>query len=135
MSQARNDAEDLDAEELDEEFAQDGPQDDADAEERKAAKADRRTKKDDKRPSRGRKPAAGKKTAPAARKPAAKKRKRTSPALFYRQIVAEMRKVVWPTRGELSTYTAVVIVFVVCIIGIVASMDYGISKAVQAVFG
>jgi len=133
VSQARNDAEDLDAEELDEEFAEDEPQDDA--VERKATKADRKTKKDDKRPSRGRKPAAGKKTAPAAKKPAAKKRKRTSPALFYRQIVAEMRKVVWPTRGELSTYTAVVIVFVVCIIGIVASMDYGISKAVQAVFG
>ena len=133
MSQARNDAEDLDAEELDEEFAEDDPQDDA--VERKATKADRKNGKDGKRSSRGKKPAAGKKTAPAARKPAAKKRKRTSPALFYRQIVAEMRKVVWPTRGELSTYTAVVIVFVVCIIGIVAAMDYGISKAVQAVFG
>ena len=56
MSQARNDAEDLDAEELDEEFAEDEPQDDA--VERKATKADRKTKKDDKRPSRGRKPAA-----------------------------------------------------------------------------
>ncbi|HEV2639238.1 MAG TPA: preprotein translocase subunit SecE [Actinocrinis sp.] len=135
MSQARNDAEDLDAEELDEEFAEDEPQD---AAEEKATKADRRSRrdrKDDKRPSRGKKPAAKKSTGPAAKKPAAKKRKRTSPALFYRQIVAEMRKVVWPTRAELSTYTAVVIVFVVCIIGIVAAMDYGISKAVQAVFG
>lgn len=133
MSQARNDAEDLDAaEELDEEFAEDEPQD---AVERKATKADRKNGKDGKRASRGKKPAAKGKTAPAARKPAAKKRKRTSPALFYRQIVAEMRKVVWPTRAELSTYTAVVIVFVVCIIGIVAAMDFGISKAVSAVFG
>jgi preprotein translocase subunit SecE len=132
VSQARNDAEDLDAEELDEEFAEDEPQDDA--VERKATKADRKNGKDGKRSGRGKKPAA-KKTAPAARKPAAKKRKRTSPALFYRQIVAEMRKVVWPTRGELSTYTGVVIVFVVCIIGIVAAMDFGISKAVSAVFG
>jgi len=132
VSQARNDAEDLD-----EDFAEDEPQD---AVERKATKADRKSgKKDDsgkdgKRPSRG-KPAAGKKGAPAAKKPAVKKKKRTSPALFYRQIVAEMRKVVWPTRGELSTYTGVVIVFVVCIIAIVATMDYGISKAVSAVFG
>ncbi|MFE7511971.1 preprotein translocase subunit SecE, partial [Streptomyces sp. NPDC057540] len=34
-------------------------------------------------------------------------------ALFYRQIIAELRKVVWPTRSQLSTYTTVVIVFVV----------------------
>ena len=33
-------------------------------------------------------------------------------ALFYRQIVAELRKVVWPTRNQLTTYTTVVIVFV-----------------------
>ncbi len=32
--------------------------------------------------------------------------------LFYRQVVAEMRKVVWPTRNELITYTIVVVVFV-----------------------
>ena len=35
--------------------------------------------------------------------------------LFYRQVVAEMRKVVWPTRNELITYTIVVMVFVVCV--------------------
>ena len=133
MSQARNDAEDLD-----EDFAEDEPQD---AVEQKATRADRRSgrgdesDKDGKKGSRGKKPAAKKKSGPAPKKPAVKKKKRTSPALFYRQIVAEMRKVVWPTRGELSTYTGVVIVFVVCIIAIVATMDYGISKAVSAVFG
>ncbi|WP_435842630.1 preprotein translocase subunit SecE, partial [Streptomyces laurentii] len=26
-------------------------------------------------------------------------------ALFYRQVIAELRKVVWPTRGQLTTYT------------------------------
>ena len=40
-------------------------------------------------------------------------------ALFYRQVVAELRKVVWPTRSQLTTYTSVVIVFVVIMIGIV----------------
>jgi preprotein translocase subunit SecE len=129
VSQARNDAGDLD-----EDFAEDEPLEDA--VEVKATKADRKAAKDAKRRSRAKQAGTGpKKSAPAAKKPVAKKRKRTSPALFYRQIVAEMRKVVWPTRGELSTYTAVVIVFVVCIIGIVAAMDYGISKAVSAVFG
>jgi preprotein translocase subunit SecE len=67
--------------------------------------------------------------------PKAPRKKRTSPALFVRQILAELRKVVWPTRGELFTYTSVVIVFVVAIIGIVALFDYGITHAVSAVFG
>ncbi|HET9170555.1 MAG TPA: preprotein translocase subunit SecE [Actinospica sp.] len=67
--------------------------------------------------------------------PKSPRKKRTSPALFIRQILAELRKVVWPTRGELLTYTSVVIVFVVAIIGIVALFDYGITHAVSAVFG
>lgn len=67
--------------------------------------------------------------------PKSARKKRTSPALFIRQIIAELRKVVWPTRSELLTYTSVVIVFVVCIIGIVALFDYGITHAVSAIFG
>jgi len=67
--------------------------------------------------------------------PKTPRKKRTSPALFIRQIIAELRKVVWPTRPELLTYTGVVIVFVVAIIGIVALFDYGITHAVSAVFG
>ncbi|AQA13358.1 preprotein translocase subunit SecE [Streptomyces samsunensis] len=56
-------------------------------------------------------------------------------ALFYRQIIAELRKVVWPTRGQLSTYTSVVIVFVVIMIGIVTVIDYGFNNAIKYVFG
>ena len=40
-------------------------------------------------------------------------------SLFYRQVVAELRKVVWPTRKELITYTTVVIVFVLVVIAYV----------------
>ena len=54
---------------------------------------------------------------------------------FLRETVDELRKVVWPTRTELFTYTTVVIVFVLCIIGIVALIDFGLTRAVQAVFG
>jgi len=54
--------------------------------------------------------------------------------LFYRQIIAELRKVVWPTRNELVTYTTVVIVFVAIVVAIVATLDYGFSKLVLAVF-
>ncbi|MGW8379185.1 preprotein translocase subunit SecE [Streptomyces sp. ODS28] len=56
-------------------------------------------------------------------------------ALFYRQIIAELRKVVWPTRSQLSTYTSVVIVFVVIVIAMVTVIDYGFTKAVTFVFG
>ena len=56
-------------------------------------------------------------------------------ALFYRQIVAELRKVVWPNRNELITYTSVVIVFVVAVIAFVSLVDWGFSKLVSYVFG
>lgn len=55
--------------------------------------------------------------------------------LFYRQVIAELRKVVWPTRNELTTYTTVVIVFVAIIVAIVATLDFGFSKLVMWVFG
>ena len=55
--------------------------------------------------------------------------------LFYRQVVSELTKVVWPTRKQLSTYTAVVMVFVTFIIAIVSLFDLVITKLVFWVFG
>ena len=55
--------------------------------------------------------------------------------LFYRQIVSELTKVVWPTRKQLSTYTAVVMVFVTFIIAVVSLFDLVITKLVFWVFG
>ncbi|MFC8346034.1 preprotein translocase subunit SecE [Streptomyces sp. NPDC057280] len=55
--------------------------------------------------------------------------------IFYRQIVAELRKVVWPTRSQLTTYTTVVIVFVIVMIGLVTVIDYGLNHAAKYVFG
>jgi preprotein translocase subunit SecE len=56
-------------------------------------------------------------------------------SLFYRQVIAELRKVIWPTRKELVTYTSVVIVFVLIVIAYVTVLDFGFSKAVLGVFG
>jgi preprotein translocase subunit SecE len=61
--------------------------------------------------------------------------KRTSPATFYRQVVAELRKVVWPTRQQLIAYFVVVLVFVVVIMAIVSLLDLGFGKLVFKVFG
>jgi preprotein translocase subunit SecE len=55
--------------------------------------------------------------------------------LFYRQVVAELRKVVWPTRTELITYTTVVIVFVSVFAAAVLLYDLGVAKVVSWVFG
>ena len=55
--------------------------------------------------------------------------------LFYRQIISELSKVVWPSRKQLSTYTAVVLVFVSFVIAVVSIFDLAITKLVFWVFG
>jgi preprotein translocase subunit SecE len=55
--------------------------------------------------------------------------------LFYRQVVSELSKVVWPTRKQLSTYTAAVMVFVLFVIAVVSIFDLVITKLVFWVFG
>lgn len=64
-----------------------------------------------------------------------KSRERTSPVTFYRQVVAELRKVVWPTQQQLVTYLIVVLVFVLVMIAFVSVLDLAFGKAVFAVFG
>jgi preprotein translocase subunit SecE len=66
---------------------------------------------------------------------ATKRASRTTPALFFRQIVGELRKVIWPTRKELVTYTVVVMVFVAVMVTIVTSLDYGFTKLVFWFYG
>jgi preprotein translocase subunit SecE len=54
---------------------------------------------------------------------------------FIREVVAELRKVIWPSRKDLITYAAVVIVFVAVMLTIVGFLDFGFAKATLAVFG
>jgi preprotein translocase subunit SecE len=82
-------------------------------------------------------------SAPARSKPAARPRQREGEGLnligrmirFVREVVAELQKVIWPTRKELITYTTVVVVFVATIATIVALLDLGFAKLVLLVFG
>ncbi|CAM5652926.1 Protein translocase subunit SecE [Streptomyces griseomycini] len=48
---------------------------------------------------------------------------------------AELRKVVWPTRNQPTSYTTAVIIFVVIMIGLVTLIDYGLGHAAKYVFG
>jgi preprotein translocase subunit SecE len=66
---------------------------------------------------------------------AVKRDQRMTPALFVRQVVAELRKVIWPTRKELITYTVVCLTFVVIMATIVTLLDVGFAKLMFWVFG
>jgi preprotein translocase subunit SecE len=54
---------------------------------------------------------------------------------FVREVVAELQKVIWPTRKELLTYTSVVVVFVTIVMTLVALLDLGFAKAMFGIFG
>jgi preprotein translocase subunit SecE len=56
-------------------------------------------------------------------------------SIYNRQVVAELRKVIWPTRNELVTYTIVSIVFVAAMVALVSLYDYVFTKGVLSVFG
>ena len=56
-------------------------------------------------------------------------------ALFLRQVIAELRKVIWPTRDQLVTYFLVVLVFVLFMIAFVSVLDFGFNKAAFKIFG
>jgi len=55
--------------------------------------------------------------------------------LFIRQVLAELRKVVTPTRRELFTFTLVVLVFVVIMMALVGGLDWINALIVNFVFG
>jgi preprotein translocase subunit SecE len=74
---------------------------------------------------------------PDPKKPARSKGtpERTSPVVFVREVRSELRKVIWPTRKELITYTTVSVIFIMVMVGIVTGIDTGLTKLVFAIFG
>ncbi|GEL16305.1 preprotein translocase subunit SecE [Pseudonocardia asaccharolytica] len=54
---------------------------------------------------------------------------------FLREVVAELRKVIWPTRREMVTYTIVVLIFVSFMVALVALMDFVFGQGVLFLFG
>lgn len=55
--------------------------------------------------------------------------------LFVRQVIVELRRVVWPTRKQVTTYTGVVLVFVTVLSLIVAVFDFIFGKGILVIFG
>ncbi|KZS56808.1 preprotein translocase subunit SecE [Mycobacterium ostraviense] len=54
---------------------------------------------------------------------------------YMKQVVAEMRKVIWPNRRQMITYTSVVLVFLAFMVALVGGADLGLGRLVMLVFG
>jgi preprotein translocase subunit SecE len=51
-----------------------------------------------------------------------------SPVRFLREVFDELRKVVWPTWGELYRYTLVVIFTVIVLGAFIGGVDYALGE-------
>lgn len=49
-------------------------------------------------------------------------------ARFFREVRAELRKVIWPSRAEVTTYTGVVIVSVFIVSALIWVVDSAVSR-------
>jgi len=56
-------------------------------------------------------------------------------ATYVKQVIAELRKVIWPNRKQMVSYTSVVLVFLAFIVTMIGLVDLGLAKLVIWVFG
>jgi preprotein translocase subunit SecE len=56
-----------------------------------------------------------------------------SPVRFLREVFDELRKVVWPTWGELYRYTLVVIFTVIVLGAFIGGVDYALGEIARRV--
>ena len=69
--------------------------------------------------------------APGTRRaPQKERRERTGARQFLKEGRQELRKVDWPTRKELVTYTVVVLATIVVVTAYVAGLDYVFTRAI-----
>jgi preprotein translocase subunit SecE len=54
---------------------------------------------------------------------------------YVREVFSELRKVIWPTRKQLVTYTSVVLVFVAFMVALVFGLDAAFAWGVFKLFG
>lgn len=54
---------------------------------------------------------------------------------YLREVASELRKVIWPTRNEMTTYSIVVIVFLIFMIAITWGADFGFARLILWIFG
>ena len=67
---------------------------------------------------------------PSARAP----KDRVGFAEYVRQVRAELRKVAWPTRAEVISYSILVFIALMILTGIIFGLDYAFGKGVIWLF-
>lgn len=72
---------------------------------------------------------------PAKAPGAPTKKERTKPMQFLREVIAELKKVAWPTRAEVVAYSTVVLVASIVAAAVIFAMDFVFTKAVFALYG
>jgi preprotein translocase subunit SecE len=72
---------------------------------------------------------------PQTAPPVAQRAKRTSPRQFMREVRSEMRKVAWPSRRELLSYSVVVLVSVTIMTLFITGLDQLFGFVILRVFG
>jgi len=74
---------------------------------------------------------------PAGKKKAAKDKCNPFKRLvkFLKEVFQELRKVIWPNRKQMVTYTTVVLVFVIFTVALIAGLDLAFIKGVSWLFG
>jgi preprotein translocase subunit SecE len=77
-------------------------------------------------------------SAPAAtarRAQTQEKRKRTGTRQFLREVRLELKKVDWPSRAELVSYTVVVLVTITVMTAFVFGLDYAFTRTIVRLLG
>jgi preprotein translocase subunit SecE len=112
---------------------------DADVASAEEASADEKASKGDSGAGKAKKGAKARSVGKAAKKPKKPGDRPANPFVFVynylKQVVAEMRKVIWPNRKQMLTYTSVVLVFLAFMVALVGLADFGLTKLVLLVFG
>jgi preprotein translocase subunit SecE len=53
---------------------------------------------------------------------------------YLQQVVAELRKVIWPNRKQMVSYTTVVLFFLAFMVALIWAADFGLTELVNLVF-
>lgn len=54
---------------------------------------------------------------------------------YLGQVAAELRKVIWPNRKQMVSYTTVVLLFLIFMVALISAVDLGLAKLVLLIFG
>lgn len=69
-----------------------------------------------------------------ADKPEDTRTARANPIQYIKQVAEELRKVIWPTRSQMITYTIVVFLFLIFMTALVSGVDFGAGKLIEVIF-